>query len=162
MRPGPGRGLNPDLVTGGQTRLGDCLGSRPDAAAGPVNRRFAAPGILLLLRLLLLLHARCPLPKTLTCSRLAAPRSRLGLDLEVRLENLMSLRRSVILVELLGGLRHKRRSGKRPSCRPGWIGRFYGWRARCIGFQLLPLLEVFAVLLSTLAEPLLFLLVHRL
>src|SRR5688572_20256527 len=44
MRPEPGRDWNPDLATGLQTRLGDYLGSRPDAAAGPVNRRFAAPG----------------------------------------------------------------------------------------------------------------------
>ena len=115
------------------------------------------------MRLLLLLHARWPWPKSLTCSRLAATRSRLGLDAEVRFEHFMSLRRSVILVELLGRLRHKRRSGKRPSCRPGWIGRFYYCRcARRIGFQLLPLLEIFSVLLSTLAEPLLFLLVFRL
>ena len=42
------------------------------------------------------------------------------------------------------------------------LAGFHWLAVRCIGFQLLPLLEVLAVLLSTLAKLLLFLLVHRL
>ena len=48
------------------------------------------------------------------------------------------------------------------SCRPGCGGRISAWLARRVGFQLLPLLEVLAVLLPALAKLLLFVLVHRL
>lgn len=72
--------------------------------------------------------------------------SRLGLNLKVRLENLVSLWRRVFPAKLIGRRRHEGRSGELPSCRPGGGGGISASRARRIGFQLLPLLEVLAVL----------------